>query len=518
MKKNDIFARLENAPDDIINELSTRAAPMSKMQSARILRASERKAKVTARRRAVPYAFAAVCAAAVFITLNVLDIKRPPNLHPADSTATTDIAPAADRKALLYKKMLDCVDNYDCASGTVITNMIGAADDEYKLYYSLNMKTQRAYELVLCENAATRIETRVNGTNVSTAQTVGTEQSSDTLRGHTKDDCTPRTGTQYRIDPTNLPFSSSVSLFPQELIFGLLGGGSQWDITGTENYANRQCVCIAGTVGAEYDRKFGIIWFKLMADEKTGVVLFFEGYDTEDKTARYIHTETFTDEEADVPQADEISRTDGGQISEQSIAGTWYLESSLWNDRLTIDKYGNFTCTAADGSVTHGTVRLEEGQKSDGTQTFFFRFYDDGGELWNEFIFDSFFTNGELSHESPKESYFRREQDVIDKYEQSGELAAYFGTLVGTYRNENSSGKITSVTVRADGTFTAYGKNGSSVDGRLRLSSQENGDGTETLVCSMIFDESGETYLSFAADGFTDLSSALVSYGFTKDR
>ena len=198
------------------------------------------------------------------------------------------------------------------------------------------------------------------------------------------------------------------------------------------------------------------------------------------------------------------------------IAGTWYLESSLWNDKLTIDNSVSFTYEN-DGHTLTGSVRIEQGESENGASRMFFNFYTDDELLWNSFPVSSDTESGDLENESPKGAYFRRLPLVIDKFEETGELSAYFGSLAGVYKNAGGYGKITSLVISPDGSFTAYGTSEEGISGRASLFSRKKEDGTDELCCSLIFDGSNSPFITFPVNDIVNMGEPLYEFSFIKE-
>ena len=95
----------------------------------------------------------------------------------------------------------------------------------------------------------------------------------------------------YRTDPTNVPDASSVCLFAQGLTMGYLQDFKQWDIKGTAKYEDKECFCISGTASKEYGAGHNVATFDFWVDAKTGVLLQYAGYDENGNIRDYIYTE-----------------------------------------------------------------------------------------------------------------------------------------------------------------------------------------------------------------------------------
>lgn len=104
----------------------------------------------------------------------------------------------------------------------------------------------------------------------------------------------------YRPNITNAD-AASWCLFPQELTFACLSDMSAWNITEESEYLGRKSVIVEGTAPEFYQSKFGISTFGMCVDKATGIVLSFEGYDSEGTLVNYVHvSELIHDEDAEI--------------------------------------------------------------------------------------------------------------------------------------------------------------------------------------------------------------------------
>ena len=86
-------------------------------------------------------------------------------------------------------------------------------------------------------------------------------------------------------------WSAQASICAQSLAFGFLGELDRWDVTGTDACAGRSCLVLEGTSRDDYGGKLGVEHFRMLVDDRTGILLDFEGYDQNGEVTEYLHTE-----------------------------------------------------------------------------------------------------------------------------------------------------------------------------------------------------------------------------------
>lgn len=92
-----------------------------------------------------------------------------------------------------------------------------------------------------------------------------------------------------RADPTNTYFARRI-LTPEELTFSLLCSSDEWNITGTEEYAGRNCVIITGTAPDFYTEKNDVVSFIMYVDKETGILLKYVGLNAEQEIVKFTYT------------------------------------------------------------------------------------------------------------------------------------------------------------------------------------------------------------------------------------
>jgi len=100
-----------------------------------------------------------------------------------------------------------------------------------------------------------------------------------------------------RGDTTNVVMSGNC-LVPGCFALTFLKERELWNLTGTEVYNNRECYHISGE-NSEFIPDLGVVSFDMLVDAATGVMLRYEGYNTEHELMEFVYTENIRfDEEA----------------------------------------------------------------------------------------------------------------------------------------------------------------------------------------------------------------------------
>ena len=209
-------------------------------------------------------------------------------------------------KDTYYHKLLNTVDYYDAVSGKIETNMLNGND--FTVEYSVDMLEGTAYQHVLSSDFDEEVfvgegivQTR---NNLSEEKAVYRKDSavkkSDDKGNYENDD--KRVGTyngapayEYRMNPTNLHYASTLSIFPQEMTFGFLSDKSLWEISGEEELLGRNVIVVKGVTAPEYGQKLNINNFEMKIDSTTGILLWFEGYNQAGECVSYMNTTEFSE-------------------------------------------------------------------------------------------------------------------------------------------------------------------------------------------------------------------------------
>lgn len=214
-------------------------------------------------------------------------------------------------KSDVYHMMLNTVDYYNTASGTVIradgndsinvitfqTDLINSESySASALCSSDNVETISAYSLSDFDNVvycADGLMTTVSEGSTDTVEGNVTylsdcEPIDDSERISTADDGYPIY--RFRQNPTNVPFAS-ICLFPQEMAFGFLQDQELWEITGTTEKNGLTCYIINGRTSEAYGEKLNVATFEFLVDVNTGILVQYEGYSSDGVLSDYMYTQ-----------------------------------------------------------------------------------------------------------------------------------------------------------------------------------------------------------------------------------
>ena len=217
----------------------------------------------------------------------------------------------------LYQNMLNSVDFYDTVSGEFTTTFIDQGQ-EVTVAYQTDLEKQASYQKISAAQLDLeqycldgRLIDYNNHTGQSqTAYTVVQPDAENHIARSNSNICLPQTssakssvsqqrvsvqsdGTKsysYRPDITNTSFAS-LSIYPQDLVFGFLTDQDSWDITGVETYAGRRAVVLEGrTADAYYGEKLNVANFVMKVDLSTGILLDFKGYSSDGTLSQSLTT------------------------------------------------------------------------------------------------------------------------------------------------------------------------------------------------------------------------------------
>lgn len=201
-------------------------------------------------------------------------------------------------------KVLNSVDYYNIVSGNIETNMLSGSPSTIK--YAVDMNTGEAYQHVKSEDFDE--ETFADGYFVRTVDNIkgitDTEQaklksddcedwSDDSKRMEIIDDEDVSGSVpvwHYRINPTNLHYASTVSIFPQELAFGLLYNTDMWEIKAESKYLSRECAILEGSVQTGYLALEDAETFEMTVDKESGIILKLELRGSDGEIYHYTET------------------------------------------------------------------------------------------------------------------------------------------------------------------------------------------------------------------------------------
>lgn len=259
----------------------------------------------------------------------------------ADKTMPADISDGRDgeeipvkvlnavTKSDYFNKILNSVDYYNLVNGTIETNMLNGTD--FSIEYNVNMSDCRAYqhikgaefdeEVFVQDGKIYTVDNTNDNTNynVEPAYAKSYEAAADesgelntslsgtdaedrvtyTTNGEMNSDATMVPVYHYRLNPTNVHYASTISLFPQEMAFGFLSNENLWKISEKTQYLGRDCTILEGTTDKNYGAKLSVNRFVMIVDDESGIILKFEGYDSNDNLTQYSTTTSvsFVEEE-----------------------------------------------------------------------------------------------------------------------------------------------------------------------------------------------------------------------------
>lgn len=225
-----------------------------------------------------------------------------------------------------YHKTLNSVDYFNYASGVIETNMAGG--DLFTIEYCVDMVNKESYQHAISDGFDEEVYS-ADGETITIDNMSETENNTHIVPAYDEstdpavnaeldmyqtfaDDSQRITADEngintyyYRMNPTNLHYASTFSLFPQEMIFGFLSDQDLWEINGTDEYLDREVLVITGTTEANYGQKLNTNTFKMYFDSKTGIMLLFEGYDADGNLTNYSRTTEFSDISVSVPHIEQ---------------------------------------------------------------------------------------------------------------------------------------------------------------------------------------------------------------------
>ena len=228
----------------------------------------------------------------------------------------------------LYQNMLNSVDFYDTVSGEFTTTFIDQGQ-EVTVAYQTDLEKQASYQkisaaqldleqycldgrLIDYNNRTGQSQTAYmvvhpdaenhiarSNSNICLPQTSSAKSSVSQQRVSAQPDGTK--SYSYRTDITNTSFAS-LSIYPQDLVFGFLTDQSSWEITGVETYAGRRAVVLEGrTADAYYGEKLNVVNFVMKVDLGTGILLDFKGYASDGTLSQSLTTVSI---QIDAPELD----------------------------------------------------------------------------------------------------------------------------------------------------------------------------------------------------------------------
>lgn len=204
----------------------------------------------------------------------------------------------------IYNKMLNTVDYFESVSGSYeyINKQVGTKPliAEYKVRLKNN---PASYERIVDINNAVReaigdstntyeFDKEYNTYQVRTSNFNAASSAITNPKDRIKVNSNGEKVYYYRIDVTNTSMVRA-SIFPQEMAFGFLSDFSTWKIDGVEKYLDYSAVLVTGRLSGDYAKKLNVYDYKLWIEPSTGILLKWEGFDTNNNISRSLITTKF---------------------------------------------------------------------------------------------------------------------------------------------------------------------------------------------------------------------------------
>ena len=226
------------------------------------------------------------------------------------------------QKSSVLDAMLNSIDYYNSATGKFVTTLINE-NEETTVDYQVDIDAQTAYQSVkdtvtnkesyysdyqeLVYNNRIRSYERIDTmfpvderlTSGKKSVATGGIEFNAKARGTEERIVTNPDGTKeyrYRSNLTNTSLAG-MSLFSQELTFGLLGNKENWSLQGEREFAGRTCLEIQGYTDTYYAEKLGFQTFILLVDKFTGILLDLKGYNSQNELVQYLETKEISIDE-----------------------------------------------------------------------------------------------------------------------------------------------------------------------------------------------------------------------------
>ena len=224
-----------------------------------------------------------------------------------------------DPKTNIYNKMLNTIDFFNTAELSADIHMF--EDENMKVDYFTNIDTSSAYQAVY-ENGMLTFESFCNPNSEFLIHVDNKRKTYNRydLKVYNRSD-SPYIPLEERIifdDATEdgLPiytyrrnitncYLASYTLFPEGLTYSYLADFERWEIEDNNvDYLGRKCIKIVGTPKPYFSEKHNNDNFVMLVDEKTGILLKFEGYKNGELSSYITVTKCFIDGEPTIKQFD----------------------------------------------------------------------------------------------------------------------------------------------------------------------------------------------------------------------
>lgn len=243
------------------------------------------------------------------------------------------------QKDIIFNNILNCIDFYNEVSGTIETTFIDS--NPVEISYDVNIPEQLSFQTVkginldleiFCQDnkivesnniakqyseeifvsqldSKTRKKLTANINEKVTVQPYYNYDHVDVSSQRVRKNSTGEMEYYYRPDLTNAGLAS-VSIYPQNLVFGFMSDINSWNITGTEKYLNRQAIIVKGeTINSDYAKKLKVNSFEMKFDQKTGILLDFKGYESDGTLTQYLTTTEIRVEKSNAGLSKSISNS-----------------------------------------------------------------------------------------------------------------------------------------------------------------------------------------------------------------
>lgn len=261
-------------------------------------------------------------------------IENKENLSIQSSEVTSsgkvvDLKTLNTQKENIFNNILNCVDYYDSVKGTFETTFIDSSPTT--ISYNVNIpkqislqeaKSENIHLNVICKdgtfleadnNEKKYIENRFipqydetkrkkHSSNINEEVELfeyRNYEKKDVSRERVRKNANGEMEYYYRTDITNASMAAT-SINPQNLVFGFMSEFDSWKVTGTDEYLGRQVIVIKGkTADKAYANKLKVDVFEMQFDLKTGILLDFKGYLSDETLTQYLTTTEFSVDQYD---------------------------------------------------------------------------------------------------------------------------------------------------------------------------------------------------------------------------
>ncbi len=249
-----------------------------------------------------------------------------------DETELQNVRGSLETKKDACKTILNAVDYYDIVRGKIRTDLLNG--DDYTIKYQVDMtdvNSTKAYEHTYSDKSdfdeevyALNGEIDADGQKLSLDHVEEYDNINKTRRRVINEATSKADSEQggdvyekifksrgikkyeYRLDPTNTNYASTVSIFPQELGFCLLSDFDKWEFGKTKLYFNRLCRQITGIVPEDCSMVNDAYSYSMLVDWSSGIILQSKFYDKNGRKAGYMDTKEISfDEEIKVKTPDD---------------------------------------------------------------------------------------------------------------------------------------------------------------------------------------------------------------------